>query len=351
MGLRIFNLTVALLSSAFVVLKFIADWIGRTTVTEDANSLREKLAPMLNWAADQPGVLYAVAMALFAISAFSLFWQWRNAERLAPIFGVIEYRATGKGFAYDLPIKVRSWQGVESRITLELRTPDDERVGNFVLQSEQAAKRGVPYIRRVILDDTFKRFELINYHMGTRRLGIASETGEYEIPAGHYRFEVTVSGAGPARSRLFTTHTFDAGLRLSDGTEKGSQDVIFEDEAELLPAASGLAGNSLRLAIEAMDDLKAEGVKTRNALLAPVSDFDLTKEQEIFEKWRERAMEALERFPHHRSRIRTLDRFQPPTWKFEDARTADQIGMEAIWSEGITRLDDFIQKLGAKLTG
>jgi hypothetical protein len=290
---HLFNLVLALVSGAFVVLKLLADWIGRTTVAEDASALREKLTPVLNWAADQPGAIYIVAMALFGISALQLYLRWRDAEQLAPIFGSIQYRETGAGCAFDLPIKVRSWQGVQSRVTLELHTLDDERIGSFVLLSEQAALRGIRRVGRVTLDDTFKRFELVKHHGRSGRFEIVSEAGDYNIAPGHYRLTVTVSGAGPARSRLFTLHVFDAGIRLSDGTIKGSQDVVFSDEAELLPSASGLAGDSLRSVIAALDDMKAEGVAIRNSLLEPKPDFDRETEQNGFCEWQSRAMEAL----------------------------------------------------------
>jgi hypothetical protein len=231
MGWQIFNAISALINLAFLVLKVAADWIGRTTVPEDATQLQQKAIQVFNWIADQPGLFfYGVPACLFVMFGWQ-FLKLSSDLRPGAIFGAVELAETYVGCALILPIRVKTWQGTPCRVTMELYALDGQRRRpSFVLISEQEAHRSSRRIGRVMLDDVFKRFELFSYEHAEGKLRIMTEVGDYTIPMDFYRVLVTVAGAGPASSKLFVLQPIEDGIYLSDGTKTGVVEIAFELE-------------------------------------------------------------------------------------------------------------------------
>jgi hypothetical protein len=68
----------------FGLAKFVADWIGRSTLSEDAEALREKLAPMLEFLERQPDIWFYGFQAFLGIAGLAIVFAptiWRVALR------------------------------------------------------------------------------------------------------------------------------------------------------------------------------------------------------------------------------------------------------------------------------
>lgn len=55
---RVTTIILALVSGAYIVLKLIADWIGRSTFFEDLASAQEKISALLSWLSSQPILIF-----------------------------------------------------------------------------------------------------------------------------------------------------------------------------------------------------------------------------------------------------------------------------------------------------
>jgi hypothetical protein len=347
MGWQFFNAFSSLVSLAVLFIKVAADWIGRTTVPEDASQLQVKAIHVLNWIADKPGLLfYGGSALLFGLFAWQ-FFQRLGERRPGVIFGPVEMTSAPVGCAMLLPIRVREWQGIPCRVTMEWYRLDGSRVRpSFVLVSEQEAIRSTKRVGRVTLDDTFKRFELFQYDPQRETLHLVTEAGEYTFPVDYYRVLVTVSGAGPARPVHFLLQPLKDGVRLSDGTIRGANEVVFTEPIASTPRP--VAPDSPSNTAQALDALFAIGVRGRNRLIPPIRDFDYASERQKLIEWSDLVVEQMgNKFikPSERSRFRTLDTYDPEPMR-RGPITEGQMQVQTIWTEKLKRLRAVIDRIG-----
>lgn len=77
---RIFGTLLFILSVLFAAVRLAADWIGRTTVIDDAELLGAKARPMIDFITDQPAAWFYGVLAVLALIGLSLHIppnQWR----------------------------------------------------------------------------------------------------------------------------------------------------------------------------------------------------------------------------------------------------------------------------------
>lgn len=82
---RIFGTLLFILSVLFAAVRLAADWIGRTTVIDDAELLGARARPMIDFIADQPAAWFYGVLAVLALVGLSLHVP---ARRWSVLFGV-----------------------------------------------------------------------------------------------------------------------------------------------------------------------------------------------------------------------------------------------------------------------
>jgi TIR domain len=141
---------------------------------------------------------------------------------------------------------------------------------------------------------------------------------------------------GPGRQMRGLTQFADV---HTPPTELGADEK--QREPRLVPARLAIA--------RALDDLFAEGVGQRNALIPPIQAFNHEFEQQKLNEWDSRVLAQLDDnyvAMREKSAFRTLDRFTPEFQKVE-GKSPQQAHLEAIWNEKLNRLKVIIRKVGS----
>lgn len=113
------------------------------------------------------------------------------------------------------------------------------------------------------------------------------------------------------------------------------------EEPRLAPARLSLA--------RALDNLNAEGVGHRNALIPAIKTFNYETERQKLIDWDKRVLDQLDdQFVamREKSAFRTLDRFQPE-FSPAEGKGPEQKHLEAMWNEKLNRLKVIIRKVGS----
>ena len=356
MALRIFKVVGTIFYVALMILKGAADWIGRSTIPEDASELQRKLVPVLNAIAEQPGYLfYGVPTALFVVAAIAFYILWLTYGDEDPKISFEGLKAIpfpdGRGGFMLLPIKTRPGRNARCRVVMEITKPDGSYAyPQYVLVSEHRLLDKSRTVGRVEIDDVPKHFELFRYYRDRRLLKIRHESRNAMIPVGWYRMTISVAGTGPARIHTFYTQTDGNELRITDGSAKSVRVLGTESARQTDPGMSGaeewerLTQSDEDIARE-LDDLRAEGVKLRNCLIPNIPDYDHKSAKAIFHAWKDKILALLESKPHHYSQIRTLNLYNA---QFHDAegKSAEQKRLESFYTEHLARLTAIIQDVG-----